>query len=112
MTKPTEEDVLQWIDAAPADHHELREAMANMWRKGCLTLTRTESGDFLTELTELGASVGRAEEQEDAPVCCICRKSSGVIKKFMVINTATGSDVVGWMHEDCFVALPLVPKAS
>ena len=40
MTKPTEEDVLQWIDAAPAEQRELREVVADMWRKGCLTFTR------------------------------------------------------------------------
>ena len=112
MTKPTEEDVLQWIDAAPAELRELHEAVANMWRKGCLTFTRMESGDFRMKLTELGASVFRAKQQEDTPVCSSCRKSSGVIEKFMVTNRATGSDVVEWMHEDCFVALPLVPKLS
>lgn len=112
MTKPTEEDVLQWIDAVQAEHHDVREVMADMWRKGCLTFTRMESGDFLAELTELGASVGKVQQQEAAPVCNGCGKSSGVIKTFMVINTATGSDVVEWMHEECFLALPLVPKKA
>ena len=84
MTKPTEEDVLQWIDAAPAEFRELHEAVADMWRKGGLTFTRMESGDFRMKLTELGASVFRAKQQEDAPVCSSCRKSSGVIEKFMV----------------------------
>jgi hypothetical protein len=102
---------LQWIDAAPAEHREHREVMADMWRKGTLAFTRMESGTFFMKLTELGESVGRAQEQEDAPVCSGCGKSSGVIETFMVTNLATGSDVVEWMHEDCFVALPLVPKA-
>ena len=61
------------------------------------------------ELTKLGRSVARVQQQEDAPVCSRCGKSSGVIETYMVL-TATGSDVVEWMHEDCFMALPLVPK--
>ena len=91
MTKPTEEVVLQWVDAAPAEQHELREAAAEMWRKGCIKFTRGESGDFLMELTTLGRSVARVERQRDAPVCSRCGKSSGVIKTYMVL-TATGSD--------------------
>jgi hypothetical protein len=110
MTKPTEEVVLQWVDAAPAEQHELREAAAEMWRQGLLEFTRGESGDLLMQATKLGRSVARVEQQRDAPVCSRCGKPSGVIEEFMVL-TATGSDVVEWMHEDCFVALPLVPKA-
>jgi hypothetical protein len=108
---PTEKVVLQWVDAAPAELHELRKVMLDMWRKGHLTLTRMESGDFLAKLTELGASVAELLQQEDAPVCSRCEKSSGVVKEFMVTNQATGSDVIKWMHEDCFMELPLVPKA-
>jgi hypothetical protein len=108
-TEPPEEAVQHWIkQGGPARLRNIRAAMADLWRKGIITLTRTESGDFRANLTELGKSAAKAEEQRDAPVCERCRKSSGDIKKYMVINTQTGSNIIEWMHEDCFVALPLV----
>ena len=109
MTGPTEQDVERWIErGGPAELRDIRVAMACGWRQGLLTLKRTESGDLSAEITELGVSVNRANEHRDAPVCNGCGKSSGLIEKYMVINTATGSDRVEWMHKDCYVALPWV----
>jgi hypothetical protein len=114
MTKLTEEDVQHWVEHGGPTKGRLRAIrieMANLWRDGLITLTRTEDGEIRGRITELGRSVAHAQDQEDAPVCWRCGKSSGAIKKYMVTNTATGSDRVEWMHEDCFAALPLSGRA-
>src|SRR5262249_16176474 len=104
-----EQEVRQWIEhGGPAELRDIRVEMAEPWRRGLATLTRTENGDYRAQLTELGQSVGELNEQRDAPVCKGCGKSSGVIEEYMVVNTITGSDRVDWMHEECFVALPWV----
>jgi hypothetical protein len=47
MTTPTEENVQQWVErGGPAELCDIRNAMAELWRRGLITLTRTESGDF------------------------------------------------------------------
>jgi hypothetical protein len=109
MTKLTKQAVQEWVEQAhPAELRDIRDAMAELWRRGLCTLRRREDGEIVGSVTELGESVAKAEEQRDATVCKRCRKSSGDIKTYMVVNTATGSDIIEWMHEDCFVALPLV----
>jgi hypothetical protein len=93
MTKLTEEDVQHWVEHGGPTKGRLRATrveMANLWRDGLITLTRTEDGEIRGRMTELGRSVADAQDQEDAPVCWRCGKSSGAIKKYMVTNTATG----------------------
>ena len=105
----SEQEARQWIEhGGPAELRDIRLEMANLWRDGHIELTRTEGGDFREVITELGMSVAAAQDQKDAPVCRGCGKSSGVIEKYMTVNTTTGSNRVEWMHEECFEALPWV----
>jgi hypothetical protein len=86
-TEPTEEAVQHWIkQGRSASLRNIRAAMADLWRKEITTLTCTENGDFRGNLTELGESAAKAEEQRDPHVCERCRKSSGDIKKYIVIK--------------------------
>ena len=111
-TKLTEETVLAWVDAGPAELREIREDAADLWREGLITLDRFESGDlYITGITKLGASLRRVNAQKDAPECDGCKTSSGDIKEYIALDKA-GDEIVVWMHEACFAALPLVRSDS
>ena len=122
---PTENDVQQWIKRAPRNVRSVCVEMAKEWRQGVVDLTPIDSARLLdadfspggwqviaagyrATLTPLGRSSRKHAEQQDAPRCWRSGKSSGEIENYIVTNTKTGSDVVEWMHEECFVALPLV----
>jgi hypothetical protein len=122
---PTDNDVQQWIKRAPRKVRSVCVEIAKKWRQGVVDLTPIDSAKLLdfdfslsgwqiiaagyrATLTPLGRSSLKRDEQRDAPRCCRCGKSSGDINNYIVTNTKTGSDVVEWMHEECFVALPLV----
>jgi hypothetical protein len=108
MSSVSEQEVRQWVEQAHGRARKIRKEMAELWRDGLIELSRTQSGDFRSRITEFGRSVGEASERKDAPVCVGCGKSGGVIQKFIVTNTKTGSYRSEWMHEECFVGLPLV----
>jgi hypothetical protein len=82
MSRISGEEIRHWVKhggptkgKGGSSRRAIRAAMADLWRKGLLTLTRLESGEIL------GTA---ARRQEDAPVCFGCGKSSGIMMEYLV----------------------------
>jgi len=123
---PTQNEVQQWIKRAPRTVWSICVEMAALWREGVLDLTSIDSAELINAessqswhisvagyratLTPLGRSSIKRDiiERDGVQRCWGCGKSSGVIKDYIVRDTKTGDDVIEFMHEECFVALPLV----
>jgi hypothetical protein len=62
MIKLTKKAVRHWVKhGGPPELHGIREAMAQLWRRGLITLNRREDGEFVGKLTEAGRLSGDSD---------------------------------------------------